>query len=323
MPDYHIKRIGAADFPMLIPLMKDCFGMDVNIDYFHWKYIDNPAGHFIGFVAIHPDTEEVGAYYGVIPQRFIIEGKEQVIYQSCDTMTHSKHRRLGLFKLLAFACYDYLEENKDLFVIGFGGNQSTPGFLKFGWKQVFDVKYYFKPSPACLAGHIKRYPDHHFMEIKDAEQLSGLLKKQPAFPGIISGRTVEHIRWRTSNPNYQYRIISYKPGQSAEGYVIYYILNDKLILFDFLFETSQAEKALFWYLYSQVAQHHYKGIIAFCQENGQQSELLRKHYFMSNPFNKGPLSEKTPFIFYAPADILNKYADAASWQITGYDHDAL
>ena len=53
MPDYHIKRIGAADFPMLIPLMKDCFGMDVNIDYFHWKYIDNPAGHFIGFVAIH------------------------------------------------------------------------------------------------------------------------------------------------------------------------------------------------------------------------------------------------------------------------------
>ena len=62
MPKYNVRRIGSDDFDMLIPLMKDCFGMEVNIDYFEWKYVQNPAGSFIGFVAIEAESNEIGGY---------------------------------------------------------------------------------------------------------------------------------------------------------------------------------------------------------------------------------------------------------------------
>jgi hypothetical protein len=142
MNEYTIKKVEAADFNLLIPLMQNCFGMNVDIDYFRWKYIDNPAGQFLGFIAVD-SKGEVGAYYGVIPELYAIHGEEKKIYQSCDTMTHSAHRRKGLFQMLAKHCYNYLAERNELFVIGFGGGQSTPGFLKFGWKHIFDIHYYF------------------------------------------------------------------------------------------------------------------------------------------------------------------------------------
>src|SRR6476661_2874164 len=81
MSDYRIERITADQFDLLVPLMKDCFGMDTDINYFKWKYVENPAGSFIGFIALQEATSEVAAYYGVIPQVLVIEGEERMICQ--------------------------------------------------------------------------------------------------------------------------------------------------------------------------------------------------------------------------------------------------
>lgn len=323
MPDYEIKQIGAEHFSMLVPLMKDCFGMEVNINYFHWKYIDNPAGHFIGFVAIEPVSKEIGAYYGVIPQRLIIDGMEQTVYQSCDTMTHSKHRRLGLFKMLALECFRFLKEENKLFIIGFGGAQSTPGFIKFGWKHIFDFRYYFKPNLFCKLSLLRSFKDHHFAEVKNTSVLETFLKSLPNSTAIHAPANAEHIRWRTRNPNYDYHIISYSSQAGIEGYAIYYIQKNKMILFDFKFGTKKAEKALLWYLSKSAVKNNFKGIISFCQEAGTQSLIFKRNYFIINPFKKGPLSEKTPFIFFAPETVMNKFSSPDKWQIKAYDHDAL
>ncbi len=323
MPDYRVKRIGAEDFSILIPLMKDCFGMDVNINYFHWKYIDNPAGHFIGFIAIHPDTNEIGAYYGVVPQKFIINGEERTIYQSCDTMTHSGHRRLGLFKMLALECFRYLKEENKFFIIGFGGAQSTPGFLKFGWRQLFNFRYYFKPRLFCQPARLRSFPAACFREETDANALTPLLTKIIQAKAIHSQRNAVHIKWRTKNPNYTYRLTTYSLNNNIEGYVIYYIQKGKMILFDFFFITKKSEKALLWYLSKEILKNNYQGIITFCQEDGRQSTLLQGNGFIKNPFKKGPLSEQTPFIFFASEEEMNAHSDFSGWEITGYDHDAL
>lgn len=323
MPNYKIKRIGAEDFSLLIPLMKDCFGQDVDINYFHWKYINNPAGHFIGFIAIEPNSNEIGAYYGVVPQNFIIKGKERTIYQSCDTMTHSKHRRLGLFKMLALECFRYLKEENKLFIIGYGGAQSTPGFLKFGWRQLFDFRYYFKPRLFCQTAMLRSFPAENFREEPDANKLESFLKNIPQTEAIHSARTARHMNWRTNNPNYSYKIVSYSDKGIVEGYVVYYIQKGKMILFDFIFNSKKAEKGLLWYLSKQVLKNKYQGIITFCQEKGSQVKLLQRNRFIKNPFKKGPLSEKTPFIFYASDTEMNTFSKPAQWEMTGYDHDAL
>lgn len=322
MSKYRIEKIGKDQFELLVPLMKDCFSMEVNLEYFQWKYLDNPAGSFIGFIAVDNDTNEVGAYYGVIPQQLVINGTEQTIYQSCDTMTHSKHRRQGLFKMLALECYAQLRREGKLFIIGFGGADSTPGFLKFGWKHVFDFRYYFKPALLCRTSLITKFPLSDFSETATTQNLEKLLRdvKMPA--AIHSSRTARHILWRSKNNNYQYQFVFYGKD-SMEGYALYYVQDNKMILFDFIFKTKRSAKALNWFLCQKIVSGGYRGIIAYCQENGQHAAQLRQLGFISNPFRKGPLKERTPFIFYAEKDVMENLNHPAKWAMTSYDHDAL
>ena len=320
MSDYRIERITADQFDLLVPLMKDCFGMDTDINYFKWKYVENPAGSFIGFIALQEATNEVAAYYGVIPQVLVIEGREQVIYQSCDTMTHSRHRRKGLFKKLARACYDYLREQDKLFIIGFGGADSTPGFLSFGWKQTASFRYYLRPSFLCrLLGR----ENAHIVENPGDAILQSILEKLEFPKAIHSPRTLRHLRWRTSNPRFQYHITAIHKQRTGSGYIAWYVQDRKLIIFDLQADRGRARRILLNALGSIVVKNNYRGLIAYAQDGGHTSQHFTHNLFFSNPFRKGPLSERTPFIFYATEEQMQKFDHKKAWEMTAYDHDAL
>lgn len=325
MSDYRIKRIGAADFPVLIPLMKDCFGMDVNIDYFKWKYIDNVDGSFVGFIALDEVTDEVAGYYGVIPHMYRMDGQDILIYQSCDTMTHSKHRRKGLFRKLATYCYDSLEKEGKLFVIGYGGPTSTPGLLKFGWQMVFDFRYYFKPSLLCQFSKFKKYPTEGFTRLTSDDELDILapLVNKSSNARMASIRSLQHLKWRIKNPLHEYHVIAYVVNGKALSYVIYYEDNNKIMLFDFSPENPKALKALLWFLSKEVLQKGYKGMVAFCQENNANAKAVLKNNFVVNPFNKGPLHEKVPFLYLSDQKRISDFLNPQDWDMFSYNHDAL
>lgn len=320
---YDLKRIGPDEFDVLIPLMKDCFGMDVDIDYFRWKYIDNPAGSFVGFIAVDKFTGAVGGYYGVIPQFFELDGEKRTIYQSCDTMTHSEHRRRGLFRKLAMRCYEELSNEGKLFVIGFGGGQSTPGFLKFGWRSLFNYRYYFRPSQLCrfsqgsesIKNEISLTKAHKAIDAGLDVSRSGISAKAK---GI---RTEEQIRWRLSNPYHKYLALRTKADDKS--YIIFYVDKDKLVIFDVQLEKPESGKTMMKFLNREVAQKGFKGLISFCKEDGEDANTLKSLGFITNPFSFGPLNEKVPFILYSSEEEMDKYMDPADWGVTTYDHDSL
>lgn len=320
---YELRRIGADDFSVLIPLMQDCFGMNVDIDYFRWKYTQNPAGSFIGFIAIDKFTKEVGGYYGVIPQVFELDGKVTTIFQSCDTMTHSKHRRRGLFRKLAMRCYQELRDEEKLFVIGFGGGQSTPGFLKFGWQRIFDFRYYFRPSVLCkFSKGSETIREDVIVQtaLKAIDEGLDLTKKKVSAKGK-GVRTAEQIKWRLSNPYHKYLSLRIKDDQTS--YIIFYVDKDKLVVFDILIENASSGKKMMSFLSQEVTRKKFKGIIAFCQEDGVDAQTLRQLGFITNPFNYGPLKERVPFILYSSEEQMEQYLLPSDWCVTTYDHDSL
>lgn len=319
MSGYTIKKLERNQFDLLIPLMKDCFGMDVNIEYFKWKFLDNPAGSYNGFIAVEEKTGEVAAYYGVIPEKYIIEGKEKIIYQSGDTMTHSNHRRRGLFQKLALHCYNYLRDNGKLFVIGFGGARSTPGLIKFGWKRVFDFRHLFVPKILCYSSLLSKSVEVE--SISDLQILKPLIEIKPSAK-IYSFRNIEHLRWRYGNPRYSYKVNVVCGDSGIAGYVCYYIDNNKITLFDFVFTSETSRKSLIGNLKRKVLKENLKGIVAFCQENSLSTIQLRQSGFFTNPFNRGHLHEKTPFMFYSDEKTMNNFFSPDCWAILGYDYDA-
>ena len=319
MSSYQIKKINKEEFDILIPLMLDCFGMEVDINYFKWKFIDNPAGIVEGYVALS-ESNEVAAYYGVIPESYWLNGELKTIYQSCDTMTHSSHRRKGLFKKLALHCFEELRRQDKLFVIGFSGVMSTPGFLKFGFKKVFDMKYYFIFNVPLL---YNRQVSNDIHEIEDLIEIKHLLLKSNNGGMVRSDKSIESFKWRISNPLYDYKLIGLKSNDCFESYLCYYQSEDKIILFDFYFSSISQGKLMIQYLKSKVKEMKLKGIISFVQENSTYSKSLKKVGFWSNPFPKGPLSSKVPFILFAPDNELNRYATDERWLINSFDHDAM
>lgn len=320
MSDYTIHPLKHEEFHVLIPLMEACFGMNVPLAYFEWKFLHNPAGFVKGYIA-KTSTGKVAAYYGVIPELYYINGAETVIYQSGDTMTHPEHRRKGLFELLARHCYSSLQEQNKLFIIGFGGRSSMPGLLKFGWKQLFDIKYCFFPKVFTI---FQKYRYKNIYEIKNYEQISSLFLKSNQTAVIHSHKTLAGFQWRLSNPLYAYFVVAHRAANGDyDAYLCYYFSDNKLILFDYFFENATGERNLMWYLKDKLSKSTCKGIVAFVQEKSDYATLLKKHGFISNPLGKGPLSEKVPFILFAEVVKLSACQKPDLWRINSFDHDSM
>jgi hypothetical protein len=293
--------------------------MDVDIAYFRWKFLENPSGSFIGYVAEEVNSGEIGAYYGVIPECWYVNGVETVIYQSCDTMTHSQHRRRGLFQKLALHCYDELRSQGKLFIIGFSGAQSTPGFIKFGWKKIFEFSNCFIPRLLCLLpaqGDLNRVTS-----IEDIQNIDVLLEKKSGF-ALRSVRSLDVVRWRYGNPRHPCVIYAYRGSKGFEGYISYYPEGDRIVLFDFNFLTAASRRGLMKHLKKVAVVGLHKGIFAFCMAGRASSAALREAGFITNPFTFGPLSERAPFIFYGSADLMSRYVTADSWYVESFDHDS-
>ncbi len=301
-------------------MFKNCFDSDLNIEYFKWKFLNNPAGEFLGFIAV-TELGEVASYYGVIPERYIIHGQSKLIYQSCDTMTHSSHRRRGLFQKLALHCYKYLQEKNELFLIGFSGEKSTPGFLKMGWKNLFLIVNYFYPAIFTIFSSYQQDADVH--EILNYREIEYLIIKSNKNSIIHSEKTIDSFTWRLANPNHSYRVLAINVNGLYNSYLVYYIERDKIILFDFYFESKNHAKKLMNKLKIILKERKLKGVVSFCQENSSFADWLRHLGFFYNPFSWGFLSDKACFILYSDSNLINKYKNPDNWSINSYDHDAL
>ena len=219
-------------------------------------------------------------------------------------------------------CYEFLRSQNKLFVIGFGGGQSTPGFLKIGWTRLFDMRCYFYPKIFSYCYFSRKGPSA--VPVRGLASIETAVLNSNNFSVIHSHKSAEMFRWRLSNPHFRYTVLALSPDTgTCNSYLCYYVVGDKIILFDFSFENTRIAKTLTGELTRVLRRSEYKGIVAFCKEGSLFSKMLRKVNFISNPFPKGPLSARTPFIFYAPDEVMKRYCDPEKWVISSFDHDSM
>lgn len=319
MSNYSIERLSRENFKKLIPLMKDCFNMDVDESYLKWKYFDNPAGEVVGFIAFENEKNEIAAYYGAIPQLYSIDGKEFVFYHTGDSMTHSNHRRQGLFLRLSQRCTAELATNKELFTFAFGGKETTSGRLKLGWKHLFDVRHYFIPRLPLSIAYRK---NDNIVQIKDYKKIEHLTVASNQESLIHTVKTFPYFQWRLSNPRKDYNTIAYEHEGQLVAYVSYYLEEGKLFVIDFYWKEKSIGKQLIKALKKIMHEHKTMGIVAFVQENSKFSKKLKKLGFISNPFPKGPLTYKSHFILFSNTKEFPTYCMPEKWLIGAFEHDA-
>jgi hypothetical protein len=327
MSVYKIEQLANHEIDQLVPLMFDCFGMQVVPEYFIWKYLNNPVSGTAGFVA--KDNEgKIVAFEGLMPELYSIGNGKKVFFHSTDTMTHPLHRRKGLYQKIANAGFEFLRQQNNLFEFGFGGPMSTPLILKLGWKTLFDVPFYFKTHLQSLLNisvHFKiKGIEVIIKEIKNVEEIIPIIHKNQT-NNIYKIINKEILVWKISNPRFNYSTFGiYDDKNNLAAYVIFYIQNNKIMLFDFGFSESERnfERLFFAWLDKEVIRNKYNAIVTFSQSNTMFSQTLKRNGYISNKLGFGPLSYRLPFMVYTEEKTYNLVNNPQNWTVSPIYHDS-
>jgi GNAT superfamily N-acetyltransferase len=134
------------ELPLIINLLKASLG-DVSSEksekYWNWKHVNNPFGASPVLIA-----EENGEFIGVRAfMRWDWQMGDQVYrcLRAVDTATHPDHQGKGIFKKLTLQLIDEAGKQGYDFIFNTPNTQSTPGYLKMGWKSWGKVPLWIHP----------------------------------------------------------------------------------------------------------------------------------------------------------------------------------
>jgi hypothetical protein len=129
MINYNLVRLSSDNIGFLNLLYLSVYRHKKPQDYFRLKYDTKYTGaEFIGFFAVAKGKPV--AFYGIVPTLVSIGGKKVLAAQSCDAMTDSAFRRLGLFIELAEATHELAMRENIHFLYGFPNQNSRHGLIQ-------------------------------------------------------------------------------------------------------------------------------------------------------------------------------------------------
>jgi hypothetical protein len=147
--NYQIKRVCKENLKDLVFLFKSTRGRDIPLEYFEKKFDTSFTGcTYIGFFAYDTDNNPA-AFCGVFPCIMNVNGAKIVAAQIADLITHIKHQRKGLFKILFKHTVELAKKEniKLLFTFPDHNNNSYKGFVhKLGLAHVENFENYQIPT---------------------------------------------------------------------------------------------------------------------------------------------------------------------------------
>ncbi|HNW81253.1 MAG TPA: GNAT family N-acetyltransferase [bacterium] len=143
----NIYTIGEVDFSKKsfvddsLVLLRNVFPHTVfSKEWWDWKYLRNPFGKPLGWFT-ECNHELVGLRL-LIPNRFRIGDDIFTGYQLVDTATHPDHGRKGIFSAMTKKAIEKIETENSFF-FNFPNENSLPGYIALGWRQISDMNWYF------------------------------------------------------------------------------------------------------------------------------------------------------------------------------------
>lgn len=128
---YRFELLSDSNIKDLQVLYLDAFGEDRSLNEIKQKFNTSSIGYgYTSFIAYDMNNFPA-AFYGIFPTRVKLDGQVFLCGQIGDLMTHSAHRRRGLFEQLANYSHAYAKEKgfKFVFTFPYKGAYSYNGFI--------------------------------------------------------------------------------------------------------------------------------------------------------------------------------------------------
>jgi hypothetical protein len=213
-----IKNYKKTDEKHILELFKNSFGKSMSLEYWKWRFLQNPFDTST-YISLMWDNQLLVGHYAVSPVQMVFERKLQKTCLSMTTMTHSNYFGRGIFSQLSENLYAKLKSEDFEMVWGFPNNNSHYGFKKnLNWKDIniIPMMNISKEKVDKLKTKVT-YLKHAI--IGDVIQKSlNLIDAR-----IRINKTKAYLNWRyVNNPIADYKIIS------LEGYVNSVVIYKKI-----------------------------------------------------------------------------------------------
>jgi len=234
IPD--IRAATAADRDAIIALLGASLGWGDDDRYrslFAWKHETNPFGPSPAWIV--EDGGDVVAVRLFMRWAFLRGGVRLRAVRAVDTATHPDHQGRGLFKALTLHALEACRADEIDFVFNTPNEQSRPGYLKMGWRQVGRLPAAVRPRGATSARAIlaSRVPaDRWSLPLEIGEDVGAWLDRRtpadlwtgpigpvgkdstvPGAAGASTDRTITtdaddaFTRWRYGLAELAYRVV--------------------------------------------------------------------------------------------------------------------
>jgi GNAT superfamily N-acetyltransferase len=150
--EYEIRFFEPGDRGEVCSLYESVFGETATIEWFDWKYTDNPFVDGVPIVLAERGNRIVGArpFFAL---EMCAGDRRTLALQPGDTMVHPEHRRRGLFSRMTEAAIERYADREPDFFFNFPNDRSRPGYLDMGWRLVSETPIHYRiQNPAGILG---------------------------------------------------------------------------------------------------------------------------------------------------------------------------
>lgn len=227
------------DDEALRTLVNRAFGLGRGPEYFHWKYLGNPAGRAEISVAEVDGT--LASMACVLPLRMRVGGAPALGSLSVDVATLPEFRGLGLYRRTARHLWERLARRGFALTAGFTNRLSTRLTLEvLGRREVGPLPVRIRPlrplrlalSRLGLASEVRDAPaepvgpgDLARLEKFD-ERFDALWQRIEPGLDIATVRDAAFLNWRyAEHPERPYEILACVSGPEVSGYLVWRMLD--------------------------------------------------------------------------------------------------
>jgi len=322
--EYTYRLLTSENLADLNELFKAAFKNEPGVNLMKWKYFDNPAGDAILVGAF--DGKTLVASGAMVPEKMIVCNREELIFKCADLMTHPDYQRKGISKKINELLSKKTQGNFTPFSYTLCSKVSTKSFVRNDWTFIEKVVNFFKPYILIKAGAIFKKNDFKsfgFYNNVEKHLDSYKFKNDPA--SIVLKKDPAYIKWRTSHPNFVYKIIcSYDDCKNVNGYLIYSISSNNLLNVLDVESSSDNIKILDQLLDCAeyiTMKEKYRGIVILTIKNSPFFKRIKKKNYLVNPFKKGPLHTILDFNIIQYKVNTESISDPGIWDINGLSYD--
>jgi GNAT superfamily N-acetyltransferase len=223
--DLRVREATDEDLPQILALLQSSLGWVPDEQYaafYRWKHHQNPFGRSPAWVAV--DGDRVVGLRVWLRWRFTDGARAWDAVRAVDTATHPEYQGRGIFRRLTSSSLEELRAQGVAHVFNTPNEQSKPGYLKMGWKEVgrLPVAVRFR-SPLTAGTAVRaRVPAQKWSVSSDAgspalavlvdeSEVAELVAGMPS-TGIRTDLNLAVLRWR-----YGFEPLHYRGLRMSDG----------------------------------------------------------------------------------------------------------